>query len=615
MSIINQIISAKKDELIRFSQTSLKDHDLVVTKIALLVIKLCLIPFQLIQESYHKVFKGDKEKKLAEGFFSQLKPINELANNKVKALIGITALAIVTLIPRSPIATQNIQLKAISESTLLPKLILGTLLTCLIGSYARKLKSSNSKKDSLKVTQVEDFLPKDLALFEGDFLTESSLANFQKAINIEKSDYDDSKNNSANRALNKITESETCRDAFKHVLEDVHLSNAKKLEAIKFQLRSEAENFGIDHAIESPDSIISFTEGSRKEHVATEQIKFADLLIEKLKSQEVQVGDLIDEVEEPIETIKASNRSQFEKANEINSLLTNLIRGQPVLRLFITSLDFSDALLTAILPCVFEVRGLTELNLKNNRLTFIPNEINNLQSLKNLTLDNNKLTLIPSGVRNLVDLEILSLRSNQIRHIPDNFFTNLTNINNLSLSINQLRQIPSSIKGLTSLQYFSSSGNKIKEIDDDFFSELTNLKSISIGYNFLEKIPNSIRHIQSLHRLGVMYNPIHNIPDDFFENLTGLRDIALSGIPIKKLPRSLKKLKNLKRFYIGQHILLDNMNNDLLEKISILVDSNHLNFISTNSIIFKILNYLKNDILRRSLIELLKFNPFRSFLS
>ena len=57
------------------------------------------------------------------------------------------------------------------------------------------------------------------------------------------------------------------------------------------------------------------------------------------------------------------------------------------------------------------------LDLKDNRISTLPDRFGNLQRLLKLSLDGNCLAVVPVCMGNLLTLSELSLSKNQIRHV------------------------------------------------------------------------------------------------------------------------------------------------------------------------------------------------------
>jgi len=109
---------------------------------------------------------------------------------------------------------------------------------------------------------------------------------------------------------------------------------------------------------------------------------------------------------------------------------------------------------------------IVELDLKNKKLTTLPESIGNLKSLKQLILSGCQLTSLPESIGNLKSLKYLTIINNRLAYLPESI-GNCTSLKFLDLSINYLTFLPDSIINL-SLRSLKIVRNKITFLPEDF---------------------------------------------------------------------------------------------------------------------------------------------------
>lgn len=98
----------------------------------------------------------------------------------------------------------------------------------------------------------------------------------------------------------------------------------------------------------------------------------------------------------------------------------------------------SGNMLTSLPESIGDLRFLEVLDLKDNKISGLPDKFGCLERLLKLNLDGNCLQTVPVCVGNLQTLSELSLAKNQIKHIEHDCLVGLRNLVMLSLHQNQL---------------------------------------------------------------------------------------------------------------------------------------------------------------------------------
>ncbi|MEH2096112.1 COR domain-containing protein, partial [Nostoc sp.] len=127
--------------------------------------------------------------------------------------------------------------------------------------------------------------------------------------------------------------------------------------------------------------------------------------------------------------------------------------------------------------------NLTQLDLRSNQITQIPEAIANLTNLTQLDLRSNQITQIPEAIANLTNLTQLHLSSNQITQIPE-AIANLTNLTELNLFDNQITQIPEAIESLPKLKKLDLRGNPLP-ISPEILGSFDEVGSVEDIFNYL----------------------------------------------------------------------------------------------------------------------------------
>nr|XP_060631570.1 leucine-rich repeat-containing protein 69 [Anolis sagrei ordinatus] len=112
------------------------------------------------------------------------------------------------------------------------------------------------------------------------------------------------------------------------------------------------------------------------------------------------------------------------------------------------------------------LQNLVLLNLNNNRLTYLPPEIQRLQNLECMSLDNNQLRTLPKEFCCLRKLRELHLSHNSITAIPEDI-EYLTKLKILILSRNQVANLPDGLCKMKRLRILDVAGNNIQIFPTD----------------------------------------------------------------------------------------------------------------------------------------------------
>jgi Leucine-rich repeat (LRR) protein len=174
----------------------------------------------------------------------------------------------------------------------------------------------------------------------------------------------------------------------------------------------------------------------------------------------------------------------------------------------------SDAGLKIALARIEEYKNNTKkrtLNLKNLRLTTIPDEVFRLSELRELVISLNPISHIPLDLIKLYQLKNIHASHCQFTEFPE-VFLRMPQLERVNLNNNKIEVLPNTINVLTSLQ------------------------SLLLGGNVISELPDSITHIASLVELNLTSNKLKSLPKNML-NLINLKNILLFKNPIKYFPQ------------------------------------------------------------------------------
>ena len=241
--------------------------------------------------------------------------------------------------------------------------------------------------------------------------------------------------------------------------------------------------------------------------------------------------------------------------------------------------DLSSCFLERIPPIIFGLKNLTEINLRDNCITNLPEQVCQL-NLKKLNVADNPLKELPESFQNFVNMEdldisftnleeipsqilylnnikCLAVKNNALENLPENW-EKCMNIQSLDLSENHFRTLPSSISQLqilenlnlkscclsefpsallhlATLETLNLEENLITELPSNFHS--LNVKSLNIRNNILSYLPDSLCSQSKLQIIDVSSNRLTEFPPVIFK-LHNIKHIGLGGNFITKLPEA-----------------------------------------------------------------------------
>ncbi|GIY59447.1 leucine-rich repeat-containing protein 40 [Caerostris darwini] len=239
------------------------------------------------------------------------------------------------------------------------------------------------------------------------------------------------------------------------------------------------------------------------------------------------------------------------------------------------------------------IPNVTLLDVRDNKITEIPDTICSLQSLERLDISNNGLSSLPYTLGTLPHLKFLSINGNPMRSIrrdiiqrgtvqllrwlrsriedpslvrnmsqmstceTDGKNSNIAGYSIDKYALKSTKSLPLSNKNITiipkdvleaastsDVTVVDFSRNNITQIPDEFEIILPKLTEINLGYNKINSVPSFIGLGQHLQFLDIRNNRLETLPAEV-ASLASLREINISYNRFRSLPTALYGLKKL----------------------------------------------------------------------
>ncbi|AUI68027.1 leucine-rich repeat domain-containing protein [Beggiatoa leptomitoformis] len=184
---------------------------------------------------------------------------------------------------------------------------------------------------------------------------------------------------------------------------------------------------------------------------------------------------------------------------------------------------------------IFACPNLIALEIRNHRLTQIPDWVFKLVNLTELNLSNNKLQNL-SGLETLRNLSTLDLRDNRLTSLLG--LETLRNLSALDLRGNQLTSL-SGLETLANLSALDLRGNQLTSLSG--LETLANLSALDLRSNRLTSL-SGLETLANLSTLDLSFNQLTSLSG--LETLVYLSSLDLSGNPLTSLS-GLETLANL----------------------------------------------------------------------
>ncbi|GMS89338.1 hypothetical protein PENTCL1PPCAC_11513, partial [Pristionchus entomophagus] len=155
--------------------------------------------------------------------------------------------------------------------------------------------------------------------------------------------------------------------------------------------------------------------------------------------------------------------------------------------------------------------NLTNLVLKDNGLTCLPEEIGQLTQLKLIDVSSNELVSLPQSMKNLENLQSLDIAKNKVTTDGLFDFDGLVMLHILEASHNKLTRFPTSLtsESLVKLHTLNFSHNHIVDLPFEF-SNVTKMKDIKMEKNGLTDLPLCLGLMDKIRFLDLKGNPFRD---------------------------------------------------------------------------------------------------------
>lgn len=154
--------------------------------------------------------------------------------------------------------------------------------------------------------------------------------------------------------------------------------------------------------------------------------------------------------------------------------------------------------------------AVTELDLSDYNINYLPPEIGLFTNLEKLWLQKNNLSSIPNSIGELKKLTHLSLEHNDLDELPEEFWQ-LSGLEKLWLSHNRLDFLDADLGNLVNLQWLICDGNPIYQIPGTV-GKLSELEEFWLQSTELRSLPESITSLSGLKKLMLRGNPLEQMP-------------------------------------------------------------------------------------------------------
>ena len=174
---------------------------------------------------------------------------------------------------------------------------------------------------------------------------------------------------------------------------------------------------------------------------------------------------------------------------------------------------------------------LQSLNLASNSLRSVPvSPLRPLRLLSQLDLTDNQIKYIPDNAFVTLRLKTLKLADNNVT-ISDNALRGLENsLKNLNLKGCQLKEIPGAVRDLKSLAFLDLAQNNLRTIEPGVLQKLDSLTALNLERNVIQKLHRNVflGVNDTLSSLSLLNNLLTEFPIEAIRSLQELRVSYLS---------------------------------------------------------------------------------------
>ncbi|WP_298539622.1 hypothetical protein [uncultured Aquimarina sp.] len=232
---------------------------------------------------------------------------------------------------------------------------------------------------------------------------------------------------------------------------------------------------------------------------------------------------------------------------DIDSSLRKLAIHQNLEVLILDSLDIKT-----IPESIKLFPNLKQISLINNpgfNLSQILQQISELP-IEFLNLKNNKLTKLPENIKALKNLRDLNLSYNTIKDEESySYLGELPKLYSLWIDHNKLKELPNSTGELSQIRFLYIDHNELKELPDQF-TEMRKVWVIHAGYNLFSELPPEFTKMKALLMVHINNNQIQHIPKVYETD-----KYALAGLILDNNPLPETEIQRAKKIFNGFFLL------------------------------------------------------------
>jgi Leucine-rich repeat (LRR) protein/ankyrin repeat protein len=213
------------------------------------------------------------------------------------------------------------------------------------------------------------------------------------------------------------------------------------------------------------------------------------------------------------------------------------------------SLTLTDPNLTVLPPEVYNITGLTYLQIVGSKMTVLPNELGQFRLLTQVRVNTCPVEEIQDGFFNLTNLVNLEISTCRLTTFSPKF-VNFKKLTELSLYDNRLSILPEGWEQMPVLKSINVTGNRLKVLPDSF-GKAPLLDTIAAGDNMLSDLPAAWAGM-GLPFLNLSNNRFTQVPS-VLSKIQGMTYLNLSGNQIAEIPLLVSSMATLQQLEFARN--------------------------------------------------------------
>lgn len=205
-------------------------------------------------------------------------------------------------------------------------------------------------------------------------------------------------------------------------------------------------------------------------------------------------------------------------------------------------LDLASNYLGEVPDWIFDLARLEHLNLGVNELKGISPRIGNLEGLRALYIHKNAIAALPKEISALRNLGVLNLYLNRFPDYPKEMWS-LPGIHTFAWGLCNVDYIPEEMSGWTQLRFITLVACKIA--DAGRLARNRELSGARLHKNVIERVHHDLCDMPKLRQVTLYQNDLTELPEEF-GNLQALEMLNLSWNRFAAIPPSVFRLPKLR---------------------------------------------------------------------